>query len=137
MDLELRNFAKEIIVSASKSSGPGGQNVNKVNTKIEIRFNINSSNILTSVEKEIILEKLKNKISLDGYLVIVSQKERSQLKNKINAINKLNLLIFNALKIKKKRIPTKIPKSIIEKRIKDKKNTSEKKLLRTNKKIDF
>ncbi len=60
MDLELRNFAKEIIVSASKSSGPGGQNVNKVNTKIEIRFNINSSNILTSVEKEIILEKLKN-----------------------------------------------------------------------------
>jgi len=59
------------------------------------------------------------------------------VQNKINAINKLNLLIFNALKIKKKRIPTKIPKSVIEKRIKDKKNTSEKKLLRTNKKIDF
>ncbi len=125
-----KDFTNETTITASRSSGPGGQNVNKVNTKVEIRLNINDSNLLTSEEKNIILQKLANKINSVGELIVVSQSERTQLRNKVVAIKKLNELITNALKVEKKRIPTKKSKSKKEKRLKDKKITSNTKKLR-------
>ena len=121
------DFTNELIFTASKSSGPGGQNVNKVNTKVELRFNIENSNLLSDEEKELLFEKLSNKINKLGELIVTSQSERTQLQNKEKAIEKLNLLIENALKIKKKRKKIKVPRSLKEKRLKDKKLLSEKK----------
>jgi ribosome-associated protein len=127
------DFKNEVLISATKSSGPGGQNVNKVNTKVELRLDINKSKLLSEDDKLVVFSKLKNKINSLGELIIVSQSERTQLKNRENAIAKLNLLIANALKIEKKRKTTKIPKSAIRKRLKCKKITSEKKLNRKTK----
>ena len=122
-----RNFSSEAKFSASKSSGPGGQNVNKVNTKVELRFDIQRSILLLDDEKQLVFDKLANKINKEGELIVVSQSERSQIGNKEKAIEKLNHLIEQALQKDKKRIATKIPKSVIRKRLKDKKIHSEKK----------
>ena len=127
---KIKDYSEEVKISATKSSGPGGQNVNKVNTKVEVRFDINKSILLSDDEKLLVLNKLKNKINSVGELIIGSQSERTQLKNKEKAIEKLNLLIAKALKPEKKRKATKTPKSAIEKRLKDKKIKSEKKNLR-------
>ena len=124
---KILDFTKELIFTATKSSGPGGQNVNKVNTKVEVRLNIENSNILSDEEKELLLEKLLNKVNKLGELIVTSQSERTQLQNKEKAIEKLNNLIANALKVKKKRKKIKIPESVKEKRLKDKKLKSEKK----------
>jgi len=124
---QIKDFTNELIISASKSSGPGGQNVNKVNTKVEVRLNIEDSNLLSDTEKALLFEKLANKINKLGELIVTSQSERTQLQNKEKAIEKLNLLITNALKVEKKRKKSKIPKSVKEKRLKDKKLKSEKK----------
>ena len=122
-----RNFSSEAKFSASKSSGPGGQNVNKVNTKVELRFCVPESMLLSDEEKQMVLEKLAHKINLEQELLVVSQSERSQLGNKEVAAKKLNFLIENALKKEKKRIATKVPKSVKWKRLKNKKILSEKK----------
>jgi len=123
----IKDFTHELVISASRSSGPGGQNVNKVNTKVEARLSIEESNLLSDEEKVLLFEKLANKINKLGELIVVSQSERTQLQNKENAIEKLNLLIANALKVEKKRKKLRIPKSVKEKRLKNKKRTSEKK----------
>ena len=123
----MKDFSKEIKITASRSSGPGGQNVNKVNTKVEIRLNIAGSLILSDEEKLILLNKLANKINANAELIITSQSERTQLANKEVAIHKLNRLISNALKVKKKRRPTKVPKAAKEKRLQTKHIVSEKK----------
>lgn len=126
----MKDFTKEIKITASRSGGPGGQNVNKVNTKVEIRLNITNSTILTDEEKLILLKKLDNKINNAGEIIVTAQAERSQLKNKEAAIHKLNRMISNALKIKKKRYQTKIPKASKEKRLQEKHVTSDKKTFR-------
>ena len=123
----MKDFSKEIKITASRSSGPGGQNVNKVNTKVEIRLNIAGSLLLSDEEKIILLAKLANKINANGELIITSQSERTQLANKEAAIHKLNRMISNALKVKKKRRPTKVPKVSKEKRLQTKHFVSEKK----------
>jgi ribosome-associated protein len=102
-----RNFENEFIISASRSSGPGGQNVNKVSTKIELRFNVSASSLLTEEEKEIIGQKLMARINNVGELLIVSQSERSQLQNKEQAIEKFYELVEKALLPVRKRKPTK------------------------------
>ena len=122
-----RDFSKEFKFSASRSGGPGGQNVNKVSSKIELRFNINESCILTEEEKEIIISKLATRINNDGELVIVSQSERSQLGNKEKAIEKFYNLVGKALRPVKKRKPTKPSKASQEKRLDKKKVNSERK----------
>lgn len=121
----MKDFTKEIKITASRSSGPGGQNVNKVNTKVEIRLNIASSLLLSDEEKLILLNKLANKINANGELIVTSQSERTQLANKEAAIHKLNRMISNALKVKKKRRPTKVPKAVKEKRLLEKHYKSE------------
>lgn len=130
-----RDFSKEFKFSASRSGGPGGQNVNKVSSKIELRFNVGESTILTSEEKEIIITKLATRISNDGELAIVSQSERSQLANKEKAIEKFYSLLSKALKPVKKRKPTKPSKASKEKRLDTKKVNSERKQRR--KQISF
>jgi len=125
-----RDFSGELEFSSSRSSGPGGQNVNKVNTKVELRFHVLSSKLLTDHEKKIICDKLKNKITEDGYLVITSQSERSQFKNRLEATNKFYEIINSALTIKKKRKPTRPTHASVEKRLIQKKKRSEVKLMR-------
>jgi ribosome-associated protein len=128
--LNNRDFTPELVFSASRSSGPGGQSVNKVSSKVELRFNVQASHLLTQEEKEIILEKLANRINLEGELVLVSQTERSQLKNKQVVTEKFYLLMLKALTPKKKRKPTKPSAASKEQRLEEKRIVSEKKAFR-------
>ncbi|RYG19390.1 MAG: aminoacyl-tRNA hydrolase [Chitinophagaceae bacterium] len=121
------DIVKEITFKTSRSGGKGGQNVNKVATKVELIFNIGSSTFFSAAEKALLLEKLESKLDSEGNLHVVSQKDRSQLANKEDAIEKLMLLLRKSLHIPKKRKPTKIPKSVIEKRLEGKSATSAKK----------
>ena len=131
-----RNFSSEAKFSASKSSGPGGQNVNKVNTKVELRFDVQNSILLSDEEKLLVLNKLANKINKEGELIVVAQSERSQIGNKEKATEKLNAIIEQALRKEKKRIATKVPRSVIRKRLKNKKINSEKKSSRKSPEIN-
>jgi len=130
-----RDFYSEFKFSTSRSSGPGGQNVNKVSSKVELRFNVVESMLLVDQEKEILLIVLANKINNEKELIIVSQSERSQLANKEKVIEKFYSLISKALTPQKKRKPTKPSKRAIEKRIESKKIQSFKKS--TRKQIDI
>ena len=125
-----RDFSSEFRFVTSRSSGPGGQNVNKVSTKVELRFDVPGSILLTDDEKDILQTLLKNKISAEGSLIIVSQSERSQLKNKEKAVDKFYSLLTKALTPKKKRKPTRPSKAAREKRLEEKKLTAEKKARR-------
>ena len=125
-----RDFNGEFIFSATRSSGPGGQNVNKVSTKVELRFHIPHSIVLSEQEKEILLIRLQKKINSEGYLIIVSQSERSQLKNKRKAIEKFYILVNKALTPVKKRKPTWPTAAARKKRLEDKKMRAEKKVRR-------
>ncbi|MBW8333082.1 MAG: aminoacyl-tRNA hydrolase [Prolixibacteraceae bacterium] len=118
--LNIPDLSAEFIFQASRSSGPGGQNVNKVNSKIELRFNIQNSSILTDDQKEILLSKLSSKISLDGFLIVISQRDRSQLVNKEDSIRKLYELIEKALRPVKRRKSTRPTRSSVEKRLEGK-----------------
>lgn len=120
MNIRDRNFQGEFILQASRSGGPGGQNVNKVSSKVELRFNISASGILSEDEKEIILIKLANKINKLGELVIVAQTDRSQLKNKEKVIEKFYLLIERALTTRKKRLRTNPTRASVERRLESK-----------------
>jgi len=125
---------KECTFKATRSSGAGGQHVNKVATKIELYFNIQNSSVLSIKQKEILISKLK--LTKDNTLVITSQDTRSQYKNKLNAIKKLFKTLANALKTDAYRIPTRTPKSVKLKRLKDKKNNSERKANRQKPNLD-
>ena len=105
-ELKNRNLESEFVYSASRSSGPGGQNVNKVSTKVELRFNLHLTTGFSETEKDLILKKLKNKINNDGELILVSQSERSQVLNKVAVTEKFYVLISKALTLAKRRRST-------------------------------
>ncbi len=121
------DILSELEFNFSKSSGPGGQHVNKVNTKVGLRFDIPSSTILSEEQKELLVEKLSNRLTKDGVLVLSSQEARSQLMNKEAVLEKLDKLLRSAFFIKKKRKPTKPTKASNRKRLDGKKRHSLKK----------
>ena len=123
-------LVKEFVFSASRSSGPGGQNVNKVNTRVELRFNVKASEVFSELEKYRIKEKLANRINVAGELVLASETERTQLGNKEKVSDKCFTLIEKALTRRKKRIKTKPTLSSKRKRLKNKKIKGTKKQLR-------
>lgn len=118
--INIPDLSAEFIFQASRSSGPGGQNVNKVNSKIELRFNILNSLLLTEEQKQILQSKLANKINTEGFLVVVSQRDRSQIANKEDVIRKTYEILAKALKPVKHRKSTKPTRSSIEKRLNEK-----------------
>ncbi len=122
-----KDFSGEFQFAASRSGGPGGQNVNKVSTKVELRININESKLLTEEEKEIIRQKLAARINSEGELIIVSQSERSQLGNKEKAIDRFYQIVEKALTPPRKRIKSTPTKASIEKRLKEKQILSQRK----------
>lgn len=133
--LKYRPFENEFTIQTSRSGGPGGQNVNKVETKVELRFNVEASQLLSEEEKDKIKEKLKRRITNEGDLQVFAQENRSQQKNKELAKKRFYQYLETALKKKKKRIATKPSKKAKDKRIKAKKKRSEKKATRG--KIDY
>jgi len=128
--LQREQLEAELQFSASRSSGPGGQNVNKVSTKIELRFNISECQHLTEDDKNLLFSKLKNAINNKGELIIVSQSERSQLKNKEAAIERFFKLLEQALTKPKKRTKTKPTLASKAERLASKKLNSQKKSFR-------
>jgi ribosome-associated protein len=125
-----RDFSREFEFITSRSSGAGGQNVNKVSTKVMLCFKVHESVLLTDEEKELISDKLANKINSEGVLQIVSQTERTQLGNKEKCVEKFYLLIKKALTIPKIRKKIKPSKAAIQERLDAKKRTSDLKQIR-------
>lgn len=117
----------ELQFKAVRSSGAGGQNVNKVSSKVELSFDVSASEGLSDVEKERLYKKLKTRLTNDGVLILQCDEARSQHKNKDLVIKRFFEVLKKALTVPKKRKPTKPTKSSIEKRLKTKKKAAEKK----------
>ncbi|MDD2550952.1 MAG: alternative ribosome rescue aminoacyl-tRNA hydrolase ArfB [Bacteroidales bacterium] len=109
--------------------------MNKVNTKVELRFSITESQLLTDNEKELLLKKLKNRITTEGELIIVSQTERSQLGNRRRCVEKFYALLKESLTPPKKRKPTKPTRASKERRLEKKRYKAIKKELRKKPRI--
>ncbi len=120
----------ELTFSFARSGGKGGQNVNKVETKVELAFDVLHSPCLTVAQRQMLLQKLASRLDSNGVLRITSQKYRSQIQNRNDAIEKLTALLAHALTPEKKRTKTKPTNASKEKRLKAKKQQSEKKSAR-------
>ncbi|MGM1427941.1 alternative ribosome rescue aminoacyl-tRNA hydrolase ArfB [Sphingobacterium lactis] len=127
MNVNREQLLQELTFKASRSGGKGGQHVNKVSSKVLLSWDVQQSAALTEEQKQRIAERLANRISKEGLLQLDSSIDRSQIRNKELAIERFFLLIEDALKVDKKRIPTKTPKSVILNRLDRKKKQSDKK----------
>ena len=120
-------FLPEITFQTSRSSGPGGQNVNKVESRVELRWHLMESQVLTDAQKVLILEKLANQLTVDGLLLITAQDDRSQYRNKEIALARFHELLLKSLRRPKPRKATKPNRSAVRKRLEGKKIQGEKK----------
>ena len=135
--MEKGKIISELNFKPVRSSGSGGQNVNKVSSKVVLTFDVDNSEALSNEEKQIIKSKLASRLTVDSVLILNCDEDRSQLKNKEIVIKRFLEIIKKGLIIPKIRKATKIPKSVIRKRIKDKKNVSEIKKTRRKPENDF
>jgi len=129
----MKDLSSEFHFSAVRSSGPGGQNVNKTASKVEVRFHVGNSVLLTDEEKALIFEKLSNHITGEGEIIVTAQTERSQLKNKEIAVKKLNRLLAKAFVRPKVRRPTKPTAAAVQERREQKSRQAQKKAQRQKK----
>lgn len=137
MEFLTSDLLPNISFKTSRSSGKGGQHINKVSSKVELNFNFEESALFNGDQKKLLREKLKNKLTADGAIQIKCEEDRSQHVNKERALQKLVLLLKSSFYIKKLRKLTKPKKSSIEKRLQNKQATALKKLYRSNNKHDF
>ena len=133
--MDREKVISEVNYKAVRSSGAGGQNVNKVSSKVVLTFDLNASQGLSSEEKERLLTTLATRLTSENILILNCDEDRSQLKNKEIVTKRFLEILQKGLHVPKERKATKIPKSVIRKRIKDKKNISEVK--KTRRKPDF
>ncbi len=134
--MEKKGLIQEIKLKAVRSSGPGGQHVNKVSTKVELTFDVENSNALSLIEKERIYNKLANRLTKDNVLILHSDESRSQFKNKEYITKRFLDLMDFALTVPKKRRKSKPSRSSIEKRLKSKKKDALKKANRRRPSLD-
>lgn len=134
MDVEVLN--NELQFKAVRSSGAGGQNVNKVSSKVELTFNLEASNGLSDEEKERLKTNIGNRLTKDNLLLMQCDESRSQHKNKELVIKRFFELLEEGLIIPKERKATKVPKAVVKKRLKAKRQTSEKKANRKPPELD-
>ncbi|ALJ05797.1 peptide chain release factor 1 [Pseudalgibacter alginicilyticus] len=127
---------QELSFRAIRSSGSGGQHVNKVSSKIELTFNLSESIVFDDEQKNRLENKLQHRLTKGNLLILQCDESRSQHKNKTLVIKRFLELISTSLVIPKKRIPTKIPKSVIRKRLKNKRQVSDKKANRKKPDVD-
>lgn len=130
-----RDFNKELFFKSSRSSGKGGQHVNKTESRQSLFFNVEESSLLTIKEKDLLKKRWANRLSKEGILQIDVESSRSQIQNKKIAIQRFYELLKEGLKVSKKRKPTKVSKAAIRRRIKQKKYQSELKKRRREDKI--
>lgn len=123
----MKDFTTELTYKTSRSSGAGGQNVNKVETSVTVLWNVQESEFFREEEKKLVQEKLKNRINAEGILQVSSSEARTQIQNRKIAIEKILDLVNKSLIIPKRRVKTKPSKAQVEKRIQTKKKISEKK----------
>ena len=119
--------AGELEWAFARSGGAGGQNVNKVSSKVDLRWNPQLSMALTFDDRTLLLERLRNRLTTDGYLIVTSSATRDQIKNRDDAMSKLALIVKSALHREKPRKPTKPSKGAKRRRLEDKRRHSEKK----------
>ena len=127
---------QELLFKTSRSSGPGGQNVNKVESRVELYWNVLDSSIITDLEKSRIVEKLGNRINKSGELVMSAQTERSQRRNKEELVKRFYTLLNAALVKPKNRKATRPTQASKQKRIDNKKRNAQNKKLRQRPNFD-
>ena len=134
--MDTRVLKAELSYKYVRSSGSGGQHVNKVSSKAELYFDLKNSAVFNDEEKQKLSEFFNNRLSKESILILACDESRSQFRNKAIVTQRFIELIEKGLKEEKKRLPTKIPRAVIRKRLKYKRITSEKKINRKPPKID-
>lgn len=130
MQIRKEDLIRELVFRTSRSGGKGGQHVNKVSSKVELNFNVRNSGLFTDRQKVLIIEKLAGRINSDGVLQVVTEEERSQYRNKERGIEKLLLILQNALYRPALRKPTKPKRAAVENRLRAKQLNALKKISR-------
>jgi ribosome-associated protein len=120
-------FLPEITFQTSRSSGPGGQNVNKVESRVELRWHPQESHVVSELQKGLLLEKLANQLTAEGYLLVTAQDDRSQLRNKEIALARFYQLLQKSVRRPKPRRATRPSAGAVRKRLEGKKIQSDKK----------